>query len=157
MASDWALARAADHLFGDNLPSGAEKHIRALAPLLDDVREEALVWDEAAKKDEWTQPIHDAFPTRSGSHDEYAVAMQMIGSRRSKGALVALVNWLLVERRQRVGMENVLAGAALVKAERERVFLAAFEAWWRAAEGSSFPPASVTNAAQALWGKAGEP
>lgn len=48
--------------------------------------------------DEWTPHIDAAFPTRSGSHDEYAMAMQMVGNRHSKGALVALVNWLLVER-----------------------------------------------------------
>ena len=36
MATDLALAMAADHLFGDNLPSGAEKQIHALAELLDD-------------------------------------------------------------------------------------------------------------------------
>jgi hypothetical protein len=36
MASSWSLARAADHLFGDNLPSGAEVHIERLAKLLDE-------------------------------------------------------------------------------------------------------------------------
>lgn len=35
MASELALAQAAEHLFGDNLPSGAEMHIRRLAILLD--------------------------------------------------------------------------------------------------------------------------
>jgi hypothetical protein len=42
--------------------------------------------------------ISAAFPTRSGSHVQYAQAMEMVGTRHSKGALVALVNWLLVER-----------------------------------------------------------
>lgn len=42
--------------------------------------------------------IYEAFPTRSGSHEAYAEAMRLVGARRSKGALVALVNWLLVER-----------------------------------------------------------
>jgi hypothetical protein len=41
MASDWALAKAAEFLFGDNLPIGAEVHIKRLAVLLDDVRAEA--------------------------------------------------------------------------------------------------------------------
>lgn len=36
--SDWARSRAAEHLFGDNLPSGAEAHIDRLATLLDEVR-----------------------------------------------------------------------------------------------------------------------
>jgi len=48
-------------------------------------------------KDEWTSRIDAAFPTRSGSHEAYAVAMRMVGTRHSKGELVALVNWLLVE------------------------------------------------------------
>jgi hypothetical protein len=36
MATDLALAMAADYLFGDNFPSGAEVHITKLAELLDD-------------------------------------------------------------------------------------------------------------------------
>ena len=52
-------------------------------------------WDDVA--DEWEGEIRAAFPTRSGSHDEYALAMQMISNRHSKQELVALVNWLLVE------------------------------------------------------------
>ena len=50
--------------------------------------------------DEWSEDIHAAFPTRSDSHEEYATAMQMVGHRHSKGALVALVNWLLVRLRK---------------------------------------------------------
>ncbi len=55
------------------------------------------VWTDTV--DKWTEAIKAAFPTRSGSHDEYGTAMRMIGNRRSKGELVALVNWLLVTRR----------------------------------------------------------
>ncbi len=47
-------------------------------------------------EDEWSDEINKAFPTRSNSHDEYAIAMEMVGNRHSKGELVALVNWLLV-------------------------------------------------------------
>lgn len=36
-----------------------------------------------------------AFPTRSERHDLYAHAMRLVGAKYSKGALVALVNWLL--------------------------------------------------------------
>ena len=39
--------------------------------------------------------IDAAFPTRSGRHDLYLEAMRLVGARQSKGALVALVNWLL--------------------------------------------------------------
>lgn len=42
------------------------------------------------------EQIHKAFPTRSGRHDLYAEAMRMVGAKRSKGALVALVTWLLL-------------------------------------------------------------
>ena len=52
------------------------------------------VWDD--KPDEWTDEIEKAFPTRSGAHEAYATAMRMVGNRHSKGALVALVTWLLV-------------------------------------------------------------
>lgn len=54
----------------------------------------------ADKPDEHTAAIEAAFPTRSGSHDEYAIAMQMVGHRHSKRELVALVNWLLVRLKQ---------------------------------------------------------
>ncbi len=42
--------------------------------------------------------IAAAFPTRSGRHDLYAEALRLVGARHSKGGLVALVNWLLLER-----------------------------------------------------------
>jgi hypothetical protein len=54
-------------------------------------------WED--RTDEWTERVRASFPTRSGSHEEYALAMRMVGNRHSKSELVALVNWLLVERR----------------------------------------------------------
>lgn len=59
-------------------------------------RDEALHWEDV--DDEWTEQIDAAFPTRSGSHQQYAAARKMVGHRHSKGQLVALVNWILVER-----------------------------------------------------------
>lgn len=59
-------------------------------------RDAALRWEDV--DDEWTVAADAAFPTRSGSHEEYGIAMQMVGNRHSKGSLVELVNWLLVER-----------------------------------------------------------
>lgn len=41
--------------------------------------------------------ISAAFPTRTGRHDLYAEAMRLVGAKHSKGALVALVNWLLAQ------------------------------------------------------------
>lgn len=54
-----------------------------------------MSWDD--KPDKWTPEIEAAFPTRSGSHEEYQTASEMVGNRHSKHALVSLVNWLLLE------------------------------------------------------------
>jgi len=64
--------------------------------VLDELRKRAEAeWVDSA--DEWTAAISAAHPARSSeSHDEYGVAMRMVGHRHSKGGLVALVNWLLV-------------------------------------------------------------
>lgn len=40
--------------------------------------------------------IEAAYPTNSGRHNTYREAMRLVGDRRSKGALVALVSWLLI-------------------------------------------------------------
>jgi len=63
-------------------------------------------WEDV--KDEWTPAIRAAHPTRSDSHEEYATAMHMVGHRHSKGELVALVNWLLVERARLVAERDRL-------------------------------------------------
>lgn len=57
--------------------------------------------------------IEAAFPTRSGRHDLYAIAMRLVGAKYSKGALVALVNMLLHRAEMRddlVGRANELPG-----------------------------------------------
>lgn len=51
-------------------------------------------------KDEWSEAINKAFPTNSNSHDTYATTMKMVGNRHNKGAIVALVNWLLMEKKK---------------------------------------------------------
>jgi hypothetical protein len=56
--------------------------------------ESSINWED--KTDSWTDLIKAAFPTRSGSHESYAMAMRMVSNRHSKGELIALVNWLLV-------------------------------------------------------------
>ena len=70
-------------------------------------------WDD--RPDEWTEAVKAAFPTRSGSHDEYALAMKMVGSRNGKGELVALVNWLLVRLSRATGSLGRSASYAPVK------------------------------------------
>lgn len=84
-------------------------------------------WEDV--KDEWTPAIRAAHPTRSDSHEEYATAMQMVGHRHSKGELVALVNWLLVERKvardviaQARNVSPRICGAAGVLDERVKAY-----------------------------------
>ncbi len=47
------------------------------------------------KPDEWSAEIDAHHPLTTGAHKQYTAAMQMVGNRRSKGALVDLVCWLL--------------------------------------------------------------
>ncbi len=51
--------------------------------------------------------IDAAHPTRSGRHDLYVEAMRLVGAKQSKGALVALVNWLLQPKGQSVSEGSV--------------------------------------------------
>lgn len=67
--------------------------------------------------DEWSTAIADAFPTRSGSHDQYGVAMRMVSNRYTEPSLVALVNWLLVrifrlESELRIRHHHAMRGAS---------------------------------------------
>jgi hypothetical protein len=41
------------------------------------------------------EAIRAAHPIYTGRHDRYLEAMRLVGAKRSKGALVCLVNWLL--------------------------------------------------------------
>lgn len=61
------------------------------------IAEQAEPW--ADKPDQWQDAIAAAHPTKTGKHKSYAMAVEMVGNRRSKGALVELVNWLLAYRR----------------------------------------------------------
>jgi hypothetical protein len=83
---------------------------------------QARAWEDTA--DEWSTVIAAAYPTRSGSHDEYGIAMRMVSSRRSKGQIVALVNWLLVEQSNAIrelGAERETAQRVLTKATEEHL------------------------------------
>jgi hypothetical protein len=89
--------------------------------LIEQLRQ-ARAWEDTA--DEWTAVIAAAYPTRSGSHDENGIAMRMVSSRRSKGQLVALVNWLLVEQSNAIrelGAERETAQRVLTKATEEHL------------------------------------
>ena len=47
------------------------------------------------RRDRWTPMIEASHPTKTGAHDAYTTAMEMVGNRHSKGALVDLVCWLV--------------------------------------------------------------
>lgn len=52
-------------------------------------------WSEEDKALPEDSAIKACHPTRSGRHDLYAQAARLVGAKRSKYALVDLVNWLL--------------------------------------------------------------
>ena len=78
--------------------------VRDLTASLAEARERLARYEEWPADREGDRPIPEdaaieaAFPTRSKSYATYDEAMRMVGAKRSKGALVALVNWLLVTR-----------------------------------------------------------
>lgn len=89
---------------------------RADAALLDMVMEvinEERAWTDEDKTLPEDAAIKVAHPTRSGRHDTYREACRLVGAKRSKYALVDLVNWLLVEREKAEarGREACLAAA----------------------------------------------
>jgi hypothetical protein len=52
-------------------------------------------WND--REDEWSAAIEAAHPTKTQRFDLDDKARQMVSARHSKGALVALVNWLLAQ------------------------------------------------------------
>lgn len=96
---DMAKARTLLEIILCTAPEHAETRVPHITAALRAEREAVLSWpsdaDQSLPEDD---AIHAAFPTRSGRHDLYAEAMRLVGARISKGGLVALVNWLLVER-----------------------------------------------------------
>jgi hypothetical protein len=78
-----------------------DRHIQKLRlvgekSLAEKERDEALKWDDAPQPED--DAINATFPTRTGKHETYGEAMRLVSARRSKGALVGLVNWLLCQR-----------------------------------------------------------
>jgi len=56
-------------------------------------------WDDYPLPED--KEIEAAHPLHTGRHDLYAEAMRLVGAKRSKGALVELVNWLLYKNVRR--------------------------------------------------------
>lgn len=73
--------------------------LRVAANLVEKWEAEAMpAWDKSADGDmplPEDAAIKAARPTRSGRHDLYQEARRLVGAKRSKFALVDLVNWLL--------------------------------------------------------------
>jgi len=63
------------------------------------------------QKDEHTDAIHAAHPTRTKDFETYDTALAMIGTRHGKYELVNLVNWLLVRAKTAEARVGVLEGA----------------------------------------------
>lgn len=76
----------------------------------DDCDDQPLAEDEEIKA---------TFPTRSGHHDIYGEAMRMVGAKRSKLALIELVNWLLLGRHHATARVKELE-AELQRAREDR-------------------------------------
>jgi len=105
----------------DQLGERIEALETELAALREELRQ-TRDWEDV--DDQWTEVIKAAYPTRSGSHDEYGIAMRMVSSRRSKGQLVALVNWLLVEQSNAIrelGAERETADRIVKASEEDRL------------------------------------
>ena len=75
--------------------------LEGIAEALRQAKRDALAWtdhDEPLPEDD---AINAAHPLRTGAHDIYVEAFRLVGAKRSKGALVDLVNWLLVEAKHK--------------------------------------------------------
>lgn len=92
-ATPWFCSRCTD----DGYPcAGCGKGGTFSAAVKPSTEAQPLAWDDDRPLPE-DEAIDAAFPTRSGRHDTYQEAMRMVGAKRSKGALVSLVNWLLIK------------------------------------------------------------
>lgn len=69
--------------------------------------------------------IRDAHPLYTGRHDLYDEAMRLVGAKHSRGALVALVNWLL----SRVAQLET-EGADLTRRLAASSGAIIFRGWW---------------------------
>lgn len=79
--------------FLSGIPEEVRMTVNKMRALIAQHEAQQAAWDD--KPDEWSAAIEAAHPIRSKAHDAYATAMKMVGNRRSKGALVDLVCWLL--------------------------------------------------------------
>ena len=67
----------------------------ALDRMLAEAKAEALQGPWSDKPDGLTDAVHKAHPVFTKKYDTYTYALELVSNRHSKGALVALVNYLL--------------------------------------------------------------
>jgi hypothetical protein len=67
--------------------------VKACKEALEQPAQEPVAWED--KEDEWSEAIAASHPLQTKSFVEYEAAMKMVGNRKSKGALVDLVCYLL--------------------------------------------------------------
>lgn len=73
----------------------AQNELRVVRRLLESTTGQAA-W--ADRPDQWSEQVAEAHPLKTGNHAAYERALEMVGNRHSKGALVELVCWLLQQR-----------------------------------------------------------
>lgn len=73
---------------GDEPAAWNRRALQAVGP-------EPVAWED--REDEMSDAITASHPVNSKRHDTYQQAMELVGNRHSKGALVALVNHLLIQ------------------------------------------------------------
>ncbi len=67
--------------------------------------------------DQWSEAIAAAHPTKTKDFATQDIAREMVGNRHSKGALIDLVNWLLVEKQKPIEVSLEEAARALCKTD----------------------------------------
>lgn len=73
--------------------AGQDPYVAKLLAYVDELR--GVNWGD--REDQHSEAISAAHPVHTGEHKTYATALEMVGNRRSKYALVDLVNWLLAD------------------------------------------------------------
>ena len=73
-------------------------------------RSDLFSWSDEDQSLPEDEQIQAAFPMETGDHKSYEEAMRLVGAKRSKAALVDLVNWLLhrLNKVETCGMKRTL-------------------------------------------------
>ena len=92
-----AMAKDIEHYIechDDTRPELMRRLAAALIETTAELEQFQVPWDSDKPIPE-DAAINASHPLDTGRHELYAHAMRMVGAKHSKGALVALVNWLL--------------------------------------------------------------